>query len=86
MLERLVISLSYLIHLFLKFPEWIDSCVFNPIYHSLGDVSYHLGPRFLAIILLLLNDQRLKAWFSVEEIPAEQASFRLPVRYPDDLT
>ena len=82
MLERLVISLSYLIHVFI----WIDSCVFNPIYHSLGDVSYHLGPRFLAIILLLLNDQRLKAWFSVEDIPAEQASFRLPVRYPDDLT
>ena len=77
MLERLVISLSYLIHVFLKFLEWIDSCVFNPIYHPLGDVNYHL-------ILLLLNDPRLKAWFAAGEIPAEQASIMLPVRYPDD--
>ena len=77
MLERLVISLSYLIHVFLKFQEWIDSCVFNPIYHPLGDVTYHLGYNFV---------RRLKAWFAAEEIPAEQASFRLPVRYPDDLT
>lgn len=43
MLERLVISLSYLIHVFI----WIDSCVFNPIYHPLGDVTYHLGYNFL---------------------------------------
>ena len=47
MLERLVISLSYLIHVFLKFQEWIDSCVFNPIYHPLGDVTYHLGYNFV---------------------------------------
>ena len=85
MLERLVIFLSYLIHLFLKFQEWIDSCVFNPIYHSLVDVT-HLGPRCLAIILLLLNYHRLKAWFAAEEIPAEQASIMLPVCYPDDFT
>ena len=72
MLERLVISLSYLIHVFLKFLEWIDSRVFNPIYHPLGDVSYHLGFNFV---------RRLKAWFA-----AEQASSMLPVRYPDDFT
>ena len=47
MLERLVISLSYLIHVFLKFQERIDSCVFNPIYHPLGDVTYHLGYNFV---------------------------------------
>ena len=40
----------------------------------------------LAIIFLLLNDPRLKAWFAAGEIPAEQASFMLPVRYPDDFT
>ena len=40
----------------------------------------------LALILLLLNDRRLKAWFAAEEIPAEQASFMLPARYADDLT
>ena len=40
----------------------------------------------MAIILLHLNDQRLKAWFATKEIPAEQASFMLPVRYPDDFT
>jgi len=47
MLERLVISLSNLIHVFLKFQEWFDSCVFNPKYHLLGDVTYHLGYNFV---------------------------------------
>ena len=47
MLERLVISLSYLIHVFLKYQEWIDSCAFNPIYHPLGNVTYYLGYNFV---------------------------------------
>ena len=46
-LERLVISLSDLIHVFFKFQEWIDSCVYNPTYHTLGDVTYYLGYNFV---------------------------------------
>ena len=79
MFERLVISLSYLIHFFWNIKRGLI------LVRSI-QCTIHLVILLIYIILLHLNDQRLKAWFATEEIPAEQASFMLPVRYPDDFT
>ena len=64
-----------------RFRAWIDSSVFNPICHPLGDVTYYLGYMFVTS-----QEPTSRGLHPYESIPAEQGNFELPARYPGDLT